>query len=283
MQDHSELLKSLQHPMRLQIVTLLGEVPAGYSYTSLLEETGLNSTGKLNYHLKILEDLVEKTERGYILSEYGKSVLEWLRQLDESTPTLSAHERPSIAFDDIVPSNGLRRKYITIHAIVYIVLALFDLFFLFISPVAFLIALIITALLVWFSAWFALRWINTVRYTITDTEVRMQHGIIIKRFKVIPFRTITNLEVSADPFDRRYGIYSVIMETAGNSAQGMGPEGAFRGMVDGDEIRETILERVRLLNPPSFAIDSGSREKNQNLAKLTEILEEFRAINAELE
>lgn len=43
------------------------------SYTELMEELGIVSTGLLNYHLKVLSDLLSKTETGhYSLTEKGK-------------------------------------------------------------------------------------------------------------------------------------------------------------------------------------------------------------------
>jgi hypothetical protein len=65
------LHRILQDETRRQIVRLLHE-KGSLSYTDLLNELEIESTGKLNYHLKILDELLLKGEdRHYALSEKG--------------------------------------------------------------------------------------------------------------------------------------------------------------------------------------------------------------------
>jgi hypothetical protein len=68
----SSLYKILKDENRQQIIKLLSE-KSSQSYTELLEASETGSTGLLNYHLKVLGDLVEKDEAGrYLLTEKGK-------------------------------------------------------------------------------------------------------------------------------------------------------------------------------------------------------------------
>ena len=70
--DLASLHKILKDPTRQKIISLLNE-KGSLTYTDLLNAAGAISTGTLNYHLKILGDLLEKTEAGqYTLSEKGK-------------------------------------------------------------------------------------------------------------------------------------------------------------------------------------------------------------------
>ncbi len=66
------LHKILKDQNRSKIILLLSE-NGSLSYSSLMDTLGLSSTGTLNYHLKILGDLLTKNEAGqYVLSEKGK-------------------------------------------------------------------------------------------------------------------------------------------------------------------------------------------------------------------
>jgi hypothetical protein len=70
--DLTNLYKALKDPNRQTIIGIL-EAKGATSYTELLEASETGSTGLLNYHLKVLGDLVEKNAEGqYVLSEKGK-------------------------------------------------------------------------------------------------------------------------------------------------------------------------------------------------------------------
>jgi hypothetical protein len=77
------LHKILKDETRKKIVLLLNE-KGSLSYTQLLEETEVGSTGLLNYHLKSLGDLIVKNETGqYLLSEKGKLASKLLIEFPE--------------------------------------------------------------------------------------------------------------------------------------------------------------------------------------------------------
>jgi len=68
----ASLHKILKDETRRKIVLLLNE-KGSLSYTDLMDILGIVSTGTLNYHLKILGDLLAKNETGqYMLTEKGK-------------------------------------------------------------------------------------------------------------------------------------------------------------------------------------------------------------------
>jgi hypothetical protein len=65
----SSLYKILKDENRQRIIKLLKE-KGSQSYTDLLEASVTGSTGLLNYHLKILGDLITKDTAGqYLLTE----------------------------------------------------------------------------------------------------------------------------------------------------------------------------------------------------------------------
>ncbi|MCW3996158.1 MAG: winged helix-turn-helix domain-containing protein [Candidatus Bathyarchaeota archaeon] len=66
------LHKILKDENRRKIVLLLNE-KGSLSYTDLMDMLGIVRTGTLNYHLKVLGDLLAKNETGhYVLTEKGK-------------------------------------------------------------------------------------------------------------------------------------------------------------------------------------------------------------------
>jgi hypothetical protein len=77
------LHKILKDEKRRKIVTLLNE-KGSLTYTELMNTLEIDSTGKLNYHLKILGELLTKQEDGcYILTGKGKLAVQMLQELGE--------------------------------------------------------------------------------------------------------------------------------------------------------------------------------------------------------
>jgi len=61
------MFSALNHPIRRKIIEMLARNSVTYTY--MLEELNID-TGKLNFHLKKLEDLIAKDEKGlYKLTE----------------------------------------------------------------------------------------------------------------------------------------------------------------------------------------------------------------------
>ena len=79
----------LKNKTRRQIVRLLNE-KGNLSYTGLLDELGSSSTGQLNYHLKVLGDLVSKGQDGsYHLTEKGNVAFQFL----EAVPKENSYQK----------------------------------------------------------------------------------------------------------------------------------------------------------------------------------------------
>jgi hypothetical protein len=71
-QGIASLHKILKDETRQKIILLLNEKES-LGYTELLDTTEVGSTGRLNYHLKVLVELLQKNENGqYSLTEKGK-------------------------------------------------------------------------------------------------------------------------------------------------------------------------------------------------------------------
>lgn len=79
----ASLHKILKDETRRKIVLLLNEKDS-LSYTELMDTLGIVSTGLLNYHLKVLGDLLMKNEDGqYALTEKGRLASRLLLEFPE--------------------------------------------------------------------------------------------------------------------------------------------------------------------------------------------------------
>lgn len=85
-QGIASLHKILKDETRQKIITLLNE-KGNLSYSDLMEATDVLSTGLLNYHLKVLGDLLQKNENGlYLLSEKGQLAYKVLTEFPANQP-----------------------------------------------------------------------------------------------------------------------------------------------------------------------------------------------------
>ena len=78
------ILQGIDHVERRNILKIIGASPKGVIYSEILYELSMN-TGKLNYHLKLLEGLIDKDEqRRYHLTKLGKKALMILDSMTEN-------------------------------------------------------------------------------------------------------------------------------------------------------------------------------------------------------
>jgi hypothetical protein len=91
--EWSSLHKILSDTTRRSVLELLSEKQA-LSYTEIMTLLQVTNTGRLNYHLKALGDLISKDEEGkYHLTERGQLAVSLLRTFPERAPS---EKRPSL-------------------------------------------------------------------------------------------------------------------------------------------------------------------------------------------
>ena len=77
------ILQALGHTERRNILKIIGASDTGVTYSNILGETGLD-TGHLNYHLRGLEGLIERSDdRIYTLSPLGVKALRLLKGIND--------------------------------------------------------------------------------------------------------------------------------------------------------------------------------------------------------
>lgn len=282
MADQLAVFKSLQNPTRLEILHYLGDHPQDISYSDLLPFCD-GSTGKLNYHLRTMDDLLLKTEDGYNLSDKGTRVLAWLNNYKNLDEIETSFDRPQVVINKIYPDQSLLYKYYCYIGLGFapVIIGLIILFI----YAGVILPLIGTIVIAFIASLVAGWYYDSIWYRITETEIEVFKGIITYTHKIVPFRTITNVDQKQGPFDRIFGISSVNIHTAGNSGQTIGPEEQIVGMIEGEEIKDTILERIRLLNPIDFSQQPQSAGRN-NVPKIQQGLQllrdELKSLNQEL-
>ncbi|MCY3413911.1 MAG: PH domain-containing protein [Candidatus Heimdallarchaeota archaeon] len=106
-----------------------------------------------------------------------------------------------------------------------------------------IVILPILFLIIWLLKYYYL----SIEFEILQDEIHVNRGIITKSRKIVPFRTITNIDIRRGPYDRVYGIGSIEIQTAGYSANKSGPEERLDGVPSSllEEIQREIINRVR--------------------------------------
>lgn len=127
--DLSSLHKILRDPTRRDILLHLSRNDP-LTYVELMDLLKITNTGKFNYHLKILGDLIEKGENGkYRLTEKGNTAVELFEKFSEknSEPIQPVSERTATSPAQALRSNGRsgRKKllYVAIALILIVAIA----------------------------------------------------------------------------------------------------------------------------------------------------------------
>ena len=81
--DIDSFQKVLNHPIRRKVILMLRQ-SGNLSYMDLMGAVDASNTGKFNYHLKILTDLIQKDPDGkYLLTEKGQLAAQFLLTFKE--------------------------------------------------------------------------------------------------------------------------------------------------------------------------------------------------------
>jgi DNA-binding transcriptional ArsR family regulator len=80
--ERAEIFDILSHPMRIRILKTLSRKPM--SFSELKKETGIESSGHLDYHMNKLDGLIRSDENGrYVLSDQGRDALFTMEKVEE--------------------------------------------------------------------------------------------------------------------------------------------------------------------------------------------------------
>ena len=124
-------------------------------------------------------------------------------------------------------------------------------------------------------------WIKNLSYFIRDDRITIQSGILTKKEKNIPYRSITDFVLVRGPFDRILGIGTIKVQTAGQSAEGY--EGNLSGLLDYGLLHADLREKLKFLHPISESATTSEPIKQTNDSVLIQILEELKEIRKNTE
>ncbi|MEZ6184728.1 MAG: PH domain-containing protein [Planctomycetota bacterium] len=113
--------------------------------------------------------------------------------------------------------------------------------------------------------------LDMLRYTLTDQALRLRRGVLQLEEVTLSFKNIQNVKFDQGPLQRYFGIGDLIVETAGGGAA-INPQqgaavGAHRGLIKGvsypEELRDTILQRVKQFKGQGLGDRPAKRRKGQ--------------------
>jgi len=121
---------------------------------------------------------------------------------------------------------------------------------------------------------------RSLRYEIQEDEVIVQVGIVTHSVKHVPYRTVTNITVKRDIFDRWFfNLGTLTIQTAGMSGQ-TGAEESLVGLDNVQEVYELVvteLRRFRGAMPPTTVQeelpDDGSGALLDEVQAIRQLLE----------
>jgi uncharacterized protein len=85
-----------------------------------------------------------------------------------------------------------------------------------------------------------------VKYFIDGDSVKMQAGVVWKKKVTVPFLKITNIDITSGPIQRKFGVGTIHVQTAGyGGQQGQKSELKINGVKDTEKIRDIIIENIK--------------------------------------
>lgn len=133
------------------------------------------------------------------------------------------------------------------------------------------------------SLWLPAPYQRSIRYELMEDEAIVHVGIITKSVKHVPYRTVTNIEIKRDPFDRMLGLGTLKIQTAGFSGK-QGAEESMAGLPDPQAVYDQVVAKLRrhrgALAPTQTEELAESSAADGRV--LNEILDEIRAIRRDI-
>jgi uncharacterized protein len=146
------------------------------------------------------------------------------------------------------------------------------------APAIILIGLIVIDA---FVLWYIPAYYKSLEYRIEPDGVKANRGVFWRKKTTVPYRKITNVDITQGPVERLYGLSTLHVQTAGVS----GPEGSkaelvFYGIRDCEDMKDSILRHLE--EPMPKAAPLPSKPSNESDV-LQAILKELTQIRIKLE
>ncbi|MEJ7911605.1 MAG: PH domain-containing protein [Chitinophagaceae bacterium] len=79
-------------------------------------------------------------------------------------------------------------------------------------------------------------------YALREHDVIYQKGWLVKSTKVCPFNRVQNCSIQSGPLERRWGLASLVLYTAGSEGADMRIPGLLQN--DAESLRQFILSKI---------------------------------------
>jgi uncharacterized protein len=101
----------------------------------------------------------------------------------------------------------------------------------------------VLALLAWFVVRAPLRRYAARGYSVADDRLRVVRGLLWRKDTVVPFGRVQHIDVTRSPVERRYGLATLVVHTAGTHNASVSLPGL--GKADALALREAIRDTIR--------------------------------------
>ena len=125
---------------------------------------------------------------------------------------------------------------------------------------------------------------RSINYVLDEDAVLVRKGFITKTEQMVPYRTITNIELKRGIFDRWLGLGTIAVHTAGYSQQ-TNAEAKLVGLADYGQVRDELLAALRRYRgvPGAEIATTEPAAQDESAQLLRQILEEVRALRGTLD
>lgn len=126
---------------------------------------------------------------------------------------------------------------------------------------------------------YEMRW-----YIVTDRSLRIRDGVVWLREMTMTFANIQGIRVNANPIERLLGLANVEVRSAGgggSDAHGRpssGHVGKFEGVDNAEEIRDLLVERLRVYRDSGLGETTEEAREPLALSAAREVLQETRTL-----
>jgi len=117
------------------------------------------------------------------------------------------------------------------------------------------VGLLFTIIVDAFYIWYIGAFYRSLEYQIAPEGLKSKKGVFWRKKTTVPYRKITNIDISQGPLERVYGLSKVHIQTAGSSgAEHSQAELVFSGIRDSEDLKDSILSCIDYPKPkPTLA------------------------------
>jgi putative membrane protein len=109
-----------------------------------------------------------------------------------------------------------------------------------------------------FGHWWIGKEFERRRYEVDEDSVNVRSGVLFHQEKVIPLEKITDIRLIQGPLMRIFGVYNVMIQTAGSGAQIPEATMIFGSCARAEEVRERIMTARARFRSGLFGHATGS-------------------------